>query len=119
MHISIKLRKALKMYQIRKRQEGFALLELALVLVVVVGIGAVGYWVIGKQRSHAQSTNQASPSVDPKLIGTSAGIDQLFSQEKTTENNLDNSATSDLKSNISSYNQQNTSIGDGYDANSF
>lgn len=110
----------------RTPAEGFAVLELLLVLVIIAGIVGVGLYVL-KQKQNANSLAAtttsavpASPSVaHVPAAGTTAAIDQLTNSEMQAEIGASGSADNQIQQDVSSTNTTVSNVGGAYNASSF
>lgn len=103
-----------------KKQQGFAIVEALLVILIVGVMVAVGYWV-WKQRGEKSantSTNSAAATVSPAKEGTTEGIDQLTQLDEKSESDIDQKYGTTAQTNAASSADAASNVGGAYNENS-
>lgn len=103
-----------------KQQQGFAIVEALLVILIIGVMVAVGYWV-WKQRgekSASTTTNISTATVSPANEGTTEGIDQLTQLDEKSESDIDQKYGATAQSNATSSSDAASNVGGAYNENS-
>ncbi len=108
------------------RQDGFAHIELVLILVAVVGIlGGVGYVAYNRFAAHntlsdktaSSASAVASPANATPLDGSSTSITQITSNDASTEGQADSSGDGSVQQSTTTDDSAANSVGGAYDEN--
>lgn len=102
---------------------GFAVVEVILILVIVAGILGAGAYVYSKHHkanttantSNTATTTASSQSVP--LNGTANSVQQLMQQEVQSEASSDNSADAQNMQTVTNVNSAATNVGGAYNEN--
>ncbi|GAC1391277.1 MAG: hypothetical protein NVSMB46_03130 [Candidatus Saccharimonadales bacterium] len=105
------------MSQIKEtNQQGFAIVEAVLVVVIVGLIGVVGFYVLTqrKQADHnlTQTTPAAVTTVDP---ASTLGLQEVMQQDTVSENAVNSKFDEQDQSSVTSTNDVVSSLGGSYD----
>lgn len=102
-----------------KNQAGFAALEFALVLVIIGLIGGVGYWVASQRKAKnstsTETTTTQKQKLDPKKIGTVAGVEQVNKFDSDDESKIEDDLATQEQNNAVLDDQAASSTGGNYD----
>lgn len=104
-----------------KRQQGFAIVETALIIVIIAVIVGVGYWVV-KQRNKNNLNSSSSMSNTSKITaaaGTTASIDQLTQSDSKAEAAIDQKYEASEQSAVTSTNTALNNLGGAYNESSY
>lgn len=104
----------------KETMHGFAHLEIVLVGVVIVIIGAIGYMFyhnVIANKSDANTVNSAMQTPAAAPAGTTASIDQLTQQAAAAEAGVDSSADAQSEQNATSADSAVSNVGGAYDEN--
>lgn len=118
----------------KSNEKGFAVIESALILIIIAAVIGIGGYVIKQKNSTKASVETSTsstktsaskeivviPSTASKLAvvnATNSEITKLISDESDNEFNLDNTADSDTVSNINGSDKAATNIGDSFNEN--
>lgn len=105
----------------RETSRGFAHLEILLVAVAVVIVGAVGYLfyhnIIANKSTDDTVSSTTNKSVAPAPAGTSARIDQITAQDAATEAGVDSNADTQSEQNVTSADSAVSNVGNAYNEN--
>lgn len=98
---------------------GFAVLEGILVIVAVVGVIAVGGYVLRHRASVASSTVSSTTPAPVTPAGTSASIGALTQQDAQTEATTDTSSDSQAQQTSTSSDSAVSNVGGAYNESDF
>jgi len=103
-----------------RRQQGFALVESLLIIVIIALIVGVGYWVVtqrNKNNTTATSDSQTTTAKAPE--GTTASIDQLTQADSQAEAAIDSKYAANEQTNSTSTNAALKNLGGAYNESSY
>ncbi len=102
----------------KNKTDGFALVEVVLLVVAVTAIAGVGVYVLHHRHGAKATLSNNAQTVAP-AAGTTASVDQLTQQDANTETGVDNAADASTQQNATSANAAISNVGGAYNEASY
>jgi type II secretory pathway pseudopilin PulG len=102
-----------------KRQQGFAVLEMILIVTIIAIVAVVGGWVYKQRTKTVNSSSTPAYSKAAIKTGTVDGVDQLTQQDAASETTIDSNHQGSEQASAQSTNSAQKDIGGAYNESSY
>lgn len=106
--------------QKEKSQQGFAVVEALLILVVIGLLGGVGYWVLTQRSTtNMSASNSSVPTAAPKDLKSTQSFEEVVNQDLQTVDTSNDNAASAYAGASQSDASAVSSVGDAYNETNY